>query len=200
MPTRRKKPNLKRTIQQDSPLLALPAEIRISIYEMAFEGAVIKVDFKDRPSKVPGLLVTCRQIYHEAIDLYYAAATIYSVCPYAARYWLTLFSRSRSETVGVPRRNVQKILLDHGGDYWSAREGFGLDSRLRRNIREWKAQNAAEQIDETRQSVRGVSSDRFKVSILAPNQEMIWTTNPVAVSRTLEEEWAGEYTCPTSVD
>lgn len=198
MSTRRKKPNPKRTTQQDSPLLDLPAELRNNIYEMIFEDNIINVEGEQPRAQAPGLLVTCRQFYNEGIGVYYACASVYGKLDLEVWSWLTQYHRL--ESLGSFRKSIKKVLLDHAGDHWRPLDLHTSTAWLRRNIRETTAQYAAEEIDETRQSVRDVSSDRFKVSILAPNQEMIWTTNPVEVSRVLEEEWAGEYTFSTSVD
>lgn len=69
---------------EPSLLLDLPAELRSLIYGMALEGCML--DFRrdckagrDRPyQKImpPRVLLTCQQIYAEAIELFYATVTL----------------------------------------------------------------------------------------------------------------------------
>lgn len=172
----------KAPISQDSPLLDLPPEIRNNIYEMVFEGTIIKVDREDLPSTAPGLLRTCRQIYNEAVGMYHASATIYSRFYFRLYMWL----KRRGN-----RQGVKNALLDHAPSYWRLMKAH-LDIRLDRERREYWAKEGAADINRMRQCVPDLPIDLFKVSILAPNQEMVWTTNPLEDLRVLEEEWAGE--------
>ena len=66
--------------QRASPLLALPAEIRNTIYEMVFEGACLKLDsFKAKyPPESIGLLPASQQTFEEAINIYYSHLTVSS--------------------------------------------------------------------------------------------------------------------------
>ena len=58
-----------------SPLLALPTELRNSIYEFAFLEATLKIDAV-KPPKSASLLLTCKQIHNEALLVYYANLTV----------------------------------------------------------------------------------------------------------------------------
>ena len=70
------------SMPQQSRLLSLPAELRLLIYETTFEGHIL--DFRCDVNKIgsynklppPGLLVTCKQLYAEAIDIFYTSATL----------------------------------------------------------------------------------------------------------------------------
>lgn len=64
---------------QQSHLLGLPTELRLKIYEYVFEGHII--DFHhfsplDEKQAPPGLLITCKQVYIEAVEVFYSSATI----------------------------------------------------------------------------------------------------------------------------
>ncbi|KAF2833656.1 hypothetical protein CC86DRAFT_461962 [Ophiobolus disseminans] len=69
--------------QRNSPLLRLPAELRNSIYQYALSSSKVVVhlplgDPLYRGSRLPvslRFLTTCRQIYHETRDIFWASAT-----------------------------------------------------------------------------------------------------------------------------
>lgn len=54
--------------QSQSPLLALPPELRNTIYELAFSDIILDLDEETR---APCLLSSCRQIRIEAYDIFY---------------------------------------------------------------------------------------------------------------------------------
>ena len=59
--------------------LALPAELRNRIYEMALEDEIITItDMKSARSTPPGVLIACKQMYTEGLGLFHATATIRS--------------------------------------------------------------------------------------------------------------------------
>lgn len=61
-------------LQDKSPLLSLPRELRDAIYIHAFTTNV-NIAKKDPRSRNLGLLLTCRQIRNEAFNLYYQRTT-----------------------------------------------------------------------------------------------------------------------------
>ena len=68
------------TAQQDSALLRLPAELRNMIYEFTFSHCRVEIPRRRKResygrSKPNNLLLACRQIHEEAIQLYYIHAT-----------------------------------------------------------------------------------------------------------------------------
>lgn len=59
------------------PLLKLIPELRLEIYEHVFAGAHPQPrTFRFRSTPAPPLLLTCKQVYAEAIDIYYRSLTI----------------------------------------------------------------------------------------------------------------------------
>lgn len=56
-------------------LKKLPAELRLSIYEYVFQPQAQHLNFRDVDGKVPqkDLLLTCRQVYREAVKIYQSA-------------------------------------------------------------------------------------------------------------------------------
>ena len=67
--------------RQDSLLLRLPSEIRNAIYELVLSGLYITIPKfygKNYHGSNPiGLLLTCKRIHAEAIQVYYASATFH---------------------------------------------------------------------------------------------------------------------------
>jgi len=60
--------------QEDSPLLRLPPELRNLIYEHALHGTVVTLR-EHQLSKVPGVLLACKQTYGEATAIFYTTAS-----------------------------------------------------------------------------------------------------------------------------
>lgn len=93
---------------QQSRLLNLPAELRLKIYEYVFEGHIISIRERNgrfgKPSP-PSLLPTCKQIYTEAVDIFYACATFSFNYYEVTRTALSLLPSSR-------RKMVQGLQLD----------------------------------------------------------------------------------------
>lgn len=65
-----------------SRLLDLPAELRLKIYERFFEDYKVRLPHYGRTRlSAPSLLLASKQVSHEAVDIYYAAATFVYVYP-----------------------------------------------------------------------------------------------------------------------
>ncbi|KAK4494819.1 hypothetical protein PRZ48_014175 [Zasmidium cellare] len=67
----------------DSPLLNLPPELRNNIYELVFTNTTINFN-TTATRRPPSLLLSCKQIYTEAVTVYYAEATFVSNEPQKA--------------------------------------------------------------------------------------------------------------------
>lgn len=83
------------------PLFDLPPELRLNIYEKAFEGNTISFDDNATHhcgrSPAPALLLTNKQVYEEAISIFWSCTTVI-VPEYVSRskgILETLFPRSR---------------------------------------------------------------------------------------------------------
>jgi len=98
-------------VQQDPPLLRLPADLRLIIYEYTFAGghtyvfesSADAIHYTEEPgtpklakhwtpgskiwSPVPGLLLSAKQIYQEAVEVYWNQM-IFVVIRSAIRSWL----------------------------------------------------------------------------------------------------------------
>lgn len=188
-----KKPKRKLPIQQDSPLLDLPPEIRNIIYERVFENAIIKIEGEGLISEAPSLLLTCRQVYDEALGMYYACSMVYTKYGWKLWMWLWRTRLKLSTEALVNRRNsVKNALFEHAKNYWGQSE-LRLELRMIRANREAEARPAAVELEDIRSRAPHAPNHLLKASILAPSQEMVWTSNPVQTSRALEEEWAVEW-------
>jgi hypothetical protein len=81
-------------ILQNSPLLRLPAELRVMILEMAFEEVAItwpkeiSATGSEVRARQPALMFVCRQISSEALKLCYANATFAFGSPDSAVKWM----------------------------------------------------------------------------------------------------------------
>ena len=65
-----------------SRLLDLPAELRVKIYEHVFEDCRIRLPCRNRTRlSAPAILLVNKQVYEEAVDIYYASATFTYVHP-----------------------------------------------------------------------------------------------------------------------
>lgn len=62
------------------PFLSLIPELRLEVYEHVFADIVVKPTRGAKDNKwrspAPGLLLTCKQIYAEAVNTYYSSITI----------------------------------------------------------------------------------------------------------------------------
>ena len=87
---------------QDSKLLQLPAELRNRIYEM-----VLLHPFRDflmpgsRAGNYTVLLRTCRQIFHEAAEIYYSGNTFHTFPDTLVRALRTIGVRNRALLRGL---------------------------------------------------------------------------------------------------
>ncbi|KAF7187541.1 hypothetical protein HII31_11165 [Pseudocercospora fuligena] len=110
------------TLQTCDLLNKMPAEIRNRIYELTFSGTVKLGRATRKESKVknaagrpraPGILCSCKQIYQEAIKIYWTTTTFffprsdklrsYHVSGNDAAAWLNAIGRRRRELL----RNVR---------------------------------------------------------------------------------------------
>jgi len=66
-------------VQQQTPLLSIPAEVRNKIYQLSLvnEDVVLDVKILSTPTE-PALLATCRQIRHEASSIFYGENTFHT--------------------------------------------------------------------------------------------------------------------------
>ena len=63
--------------QRQSPLLGRPRELRDMIYKQVFKGCVLRLERRKKASPESiGLLLTCKQLSVEAIDVYYRNVVI----------------------------------------------------------------------------------------------------------------------------
>ena len=86
--------------QSNSRLVSLPAELRNRIYEAVLGGDIVNIPWKSEENpegllKSQALLVTCKQVYKDAILMYYATSIFQHVaCSDRGRYgenaWLRL--------------------------------------------------------------------------------------------------------------
>lgn len=62
------------TDQSASPIFKLPPELRNAIYSLVFQDHTVEVVSVERYLKAqpPGLLITCKQLYTEAVEVYYS--------------------------------------------------------------------------------------------------------------------------------
>lgn len=64
--------------QSNSPFFKLPPELRNAIYGTVFQNHTIEVVSAERNLKAqpPGLLVACKQVYTEAVEIFYSAVIV----------------------------------------------------------------------------------------------------------------------------
>jgi len=107
-----------------SPLLALPAEIRILIYKATFAGVL------DSGSKALTLLQTCRQIYAEAAEIGFGSVA-FTISPTILGWRLSKQVRRLNPTTA---ERIRSIHLDFGTVKWPS--PFSQLSYIS-SIREW---------------------------------------------------------------
>lgn len=85
--------------QQDSPLLALPAELRQQIYLHALVSQD-DIDYSVRGSRpTPPLLVTCHQVRKEALEMYFTVNSF--------SFWVR--NMDPDDLPKIPRRIIKKM-------------------------------------------------------------------------------------------
>lgn len=98
--------------QQHSRLLNLPAELRNQIYEYTFSSSPVEISrrsfLKQNPKgllKSSGLLLACKQIHHEAAQLYYSLTTFYVQrdAEYRIAHWINRIGPLRKALI----QNIQ---------------------------------------------------------------------------------------------
>ncbi|KXT12866.1 hypothetical protein AC579_5388 [Pseudocercospora musae] len=96
------------TIQQASRLLCLPAELRNKIYTHLFESdpPLIKPTYT-----LPGILKTCRQIFHEAVGLYYSATPFRCLDESSTVSWLTTLPQKYLDLISEVRYDTRWIMF-----------------------------------------------------------------------------------------
>lgn len=75
--------------QSASPLFKLPPELRNAVCGMVFEGSIVEVDYFES-TKVPNavnLLLTAKQPYSEAVQVYYSNVIVQSECQLSLEKW-----------------------------------------------------------------------------------------------------------------
>jgi 1-acyl-sn-glycerol-3-phosphate acyltransferase len=96
-----------------SPLLALPRELRDLIYDIALAGTILKLDY-DSPKPSPeslGLLLACKQMYTETIDVYYRHVIVATQFPETFTHWAQQIPRERLQQ--IPGVQFKCTLSDH---------------------------------------------------------------------------------------
>lgn len=176
-------------VNQTSPLLRLPPEIRNEIYAYAFEDGELKIDrqYRDRTTPAPGLVFACRQTYEEGLVMYYAALSIVSKDPWILTMWLAYLNylpdghqfklikrvfldcRNRSEQM-LPLQLGQRFALNHHTQ-------LSLDRVNGELAKTPKGRGSCIQV---------------KVCIATPNQQLVWTDEPFKLGEALEKRWNGE--------
>ena len=95
--------------QEDSRLLALPAEIRLYIYELMLRSDSGTVELgqlpKKRPPLTPSMLQTCRRVLYEAEDIFYSINHFKYTTPFSGRTLASFL-----DSIGPARRNAVTTL------------------------------------------------------------------------------------------
>lgn len=176
--------------QDDSRLTRLPAELRNRIYELALPDTIIiprrrpKMGIPCNKVCAPGLLLTCKQIYQEAIGLYYSSTSFWFKIPDDFARWARI--------IGIKKLKViRKIVLmvpysyDQHYSFKSVYTGNGETVRSE-GIRDPAAAlrataNKAQGVLDEAVAKTGVSAKVVNVAlqVSASRQKKWWTTEPI---------------------
>ncbi|PPJ58980.1 hypothetical protein CBER1_04085 [Cercospora berteroae] len=175
-----------------SRLMSLPAELRNRIWTAAFEGWTQRIDFHSRAEiwtnaektyrRQPPLLSTCKQIYAEAIGIYYSTAIFFvdrlkhEWCRGELSGWLRSIGPERAKLVRNVRfhlcRNARAIVDLHDDDTWSYTSALNHDSRLQEAERDIKAFSSDEMV---------IKADLWYQTEW--DRILIWTSTPVSTDQ-----------------
>ncbi|KAK3621682.1 hypothetical protein LTR56_022649 [Elasticomyces elasticus] len=168
--------------QSKSSLMALPPELRNLIYEKLFEEFVadwIPCKFYTQPH----MLLACKQIYGEAISVFYCTAT------FRAQNYNMLEKRIRRLRL-CHRRLVQNLDIDTQADFEKL-GGFLYLSEEKRYIKEVD-KYAEIELSKIRgllksSSLKELQIQSLRASIKLPNGEIIWCANPTKALTAYED-------------
>ncbi|KAK5722873.1 hypothetical protein LTR17_014176 [Elasticomyces elasticus] len=168
--------------QSKSSLMSLPPELRNLIYEKLFEDFVadwIPCKFYTQPN----LLLACKQIYGEAISVFYCTAT------FRAHNYNMLEKRIRRLRL-CHRRLVQNLDIDTQADFEKL-GGFLYLSEEKRYIKEVD-EYAEIELSKIREllktsSLKELQIQSLRASMKLPNGEIVWCADPTKALTAYEE-------------
>ena len=159
------------TVQQKSQLLELPAHLRNDIYRLVLSDKVVIPPRGKRTnngrSKPPGLLLACKQIYFEAIKLYYQTTTFYisSGAGHRLKEWTNKIGPARTALL----KDVH-VTWDFGN---IGCHDFDGDVR-------WIAEKAQQGLDNIRRPVK-LNSGVLKSEVIFEGYR-VWTASPLKLA------------------
>ncbi|KAF7187485.1 hypothetical protein HII31_11109 [Pseudocercospora fuligena] len=158
----------------------LSAEIRNHIWDLVFESptVIVRSISATKPNTPPpGILLSCKQAYYEAIKLHWSNSTFYIFGPSPHR-WIANIGRRRRELLKDVRVNTQEPALP----------AFKAASRLMIN---WHDQlfEGEKLLEDCQAGKRGVDAGVIKVKLMfrehhndATAVTTVWTSNPNGVA------------------
>lgn len=170
-----------------SSFLRLPPEIRNQIYSLAYNQCYLDVDrqYHEGWTPAPGLVMASKRTYHESLALYYDTVCVVSRDPWIVEHWL-LKVHDRPQRHGS--RRVKQIRLD-------CRNRSEEDAVLCQTKRFLLSHHSKLSLSSVREEVYRCcqpiqSVVDVRVCIVAPNQDLIWTSNPLLLHGMLEHYWS----------
>ncbi|KXT04725.1 hypothetical protein AC579_622 [Pseudocercospora musae] len=179
--------------QADSDLMGkLSAEIRNQIWDLVFESPTVVVRSRLTPNTPPpGILLSCKQAYYEAIKLHWTNSTFYIFGPWPHR-WFTRIGRRRRELLTDARIDGHGFLRP-AYKRWTPL-GPPDVSFLGVSYLVQQVQEVTKWLEDCSAGRRGVAPGVIKVGLLfaehgcnAPVTK-VWTADPNKTGK----EWAGK--------
>ncbi|KAK5111469.1 hypothetical protein LTR62_004921 [Meristemomyces frigidus] len=183
--------------QPESPLLALPPELRNLIYEHAFDRFSARFEFaKWYPP--PGILLSCKQVYHESLSIFYATAAFRSTSRNLIEQRLLRLRRRHRKLVSRLQLDCARGLGVSYRTVWAYNFGKGrpvsyqelvqptasslADSLKPIHIR--STEKAEEEYAKvlsmlsSNRHLREIRLEKLYVSVLDPSGQVFWTSEP----------------------
>lgn len=156
--------------QPKSPLLTLSSELRLRIYELALQGTTTTVQpwckrHEFQPYLLSPLLRSCKQVYHEALLIFYEHTLFYSPHDLLTIDWLSrLHPRYR--------KAISEIRYDTVCELWCCNLAYGPSGGK-------KEQRLLDALT-TRLKLVGVEfrDGVLKVNLMSPDEDVLWTAYP----------------------
>ena len=171
--------------QSSSPLMRLPAELRLRIYDYALTEDTYVMLLNDEGAKTgqPALLRTCRQIRNEALDLYYSSNVFALVVDVNGRKAMETEIRW-TVRLGARCQLIKKFIIEICCKHWRASEALYMVDKTCKVL-----------VSDLIES--GVASEKIKFALAEDYRQQI--KEGVRIGSGYYHELAGRYVHPRVV-